>query len=313
MSAVLAATSYPQDAQGRQRHGTHAHARATRKHVSVFADHDAVRALQGLLDEDAPLEAIYMLALLLRLPDGRIARPPAWMPRDWDAQLNDFYAVSGLAEWWQSDGAVWQKSLDDSAGVFENVQFKQFLRPFLGEIKNQLVFIPNVSYPTDQELGFRLRSDLVCIVPPRLAWGDSPPWPFDEDPAHVYRAALTQYGRLLISAYLRNHADQVAAAETPLPVSDRFRTIFPTWTDQFASLFVAGLVAIFLEDHVNQPEANAYVLMERKVHGLEILPGVISVLRHYLRELESGHYQTLLDLLPNFSRRLKVANRIISL
>lgn len=313
MSAVLAATSYPHDAQARQPHGTHAHARATRKHMSAYADHPAARTLQMLLDEDSPLEAIYMLALLLRFPDRRIAKPPAWMPPDWDLQLNDFYAVSRLAEWWHSDAADWQKCLDDSTRVFEGAAFKPFLRPFLGDIKNQLVFIPNISYPADQELGFRLRSDLVCIVPPRLAWGDSPPWPYDEDPAHVYRAALTQYGRLLINTYLRNHAAEVAAAETPLPVSDHFRALHPSWQAQFASVLVAGLVAIYLEDYVNQPEASAYVLMQRKVHGLEILPGVINVLRHYLREQESGRYQTLLDLLPNFSRRLKVANRIMSL
>ncbi|MCC6803660.1 MAG: hypothetical protein IT319_12325 [Anaerolineae bacterium] len=313
MSAALAASSYPQDEQARQRHGTHAHARATRARMSAYAEHPAVRTLQGLLDEEAPLEAIYMFALLLRLPDGRIANPPAWMPPDWDAQLNDFYAVAGLADWWQSEAAAWQKALDDSKRVFESVQVKEFLKPFLGEIKRQMIFIPNISYPTDHELGFRLRNDLVCVAPPRLAWGDSPPWPYDEDPAHVYRAALSQYGRLLVGAYLRSHAEQVAAAEKPLPVSDSFKAIYPTWAEQFTSLFVAGLVAIYLEDHVNKAEANAYVLMERKLHSLEILPGVINVLRHYLRELETGRYQTLLDLLPNFSRRLKVANRIISL
>lgn len=314
MSAVLAATRYPQDEQAERPHGTHAHARAMRKHMSAFADHDAVRTLQMLLDEDSPLEAIFMLALLLRFPDGRIPKAPAWMPPDWDLQLNDFYAVSGLEAIWQSDTAIWQTALDGATRVFEKVAFKQFMRPYLGETKRQFVFIPNISYPTDRELGFRLRRELICIAPPRLAWGDSPPWPYDEDSAHVYRAALTQYGHLLLSAYLRDHAAEVAAAaETPLPVSDQFKTLYPTWMDQFASLFIAGLVAIYLEDHVDQAEANAYVLMERRIRGLEILPAVINVLRHYLRELESGHYQSLLDLLPNFSRRLKIANRIISL
>lgn len=318
MSAVLAATRYPQDEQTRHLHGTHAHARATRKHVSAFAEHDAVRTLQTLLDENSPLEAIYMLSLLLPFPDSAIDKPqrklPRWMPPGWDAQLNDFFAVSGLAEWWQGDAAAWQKSVDDATRVFENVQFKPFLQPYLGEIREQFVFIPNISYPTEHELGFRLGSDLVAIVPPRLAWGDSPPWPYDEDPAHVYRAALEQYARLLMSAYLREHAEQIAAvAKKPLPISDQFAALYPTWADQFTALFVAGAVAIYLEDHVSPAEASAYVLMARKVHGLAILPGVINVLRHYRGELETGKYKTLLDLLPNFARRLKVANRIISL
>jgi hypothetical protein len=198
--------------------------------------------------------------------------------------------------------------------MFENVQFKPFLQPYLGDIREQFVFIPNISYPTDHELGFRLGGDLVCIVPPRLAWGDSPPWPYDEDPAHVYRAALEQYGRLLMSAYLRAHADQIAkAASKPLPVTSDFAALHPDWADQFTALFVSGAVAIFLEDYLSPAEASAYVLMARKVHGLTILPGVISVLRRYRGELESGRYHSLLDLLPNFARQLKVANRIVSL
>ncbi len=314
MSAALAATRYPAQAQAGHPHGTHAHARATRKQVSAFADHDAVRALQKLLDDGAPLEALFTLALVLRFPNGRVERPPRWMPSGWDEQLNRFYADSELAQWWQSEDAPWQQAFSEASRMFETVQFKPFLQPYLGEIRERLIFIPNISYPTDHELGFRLGSDLVCIAPPRLAWGDSPPWPFDEDPAHIYRSALAPYTRLLMTIYLRDHADEIAdAAQTPLPVTDQFVSLHPSWADQFVHLFTAGAVAIYLEDHVSPAEASAYVLMERKVQGLEILPGVINVLRHYVRELESGRYHTLLDLLPNFSRRLKVANKIASL
>ena len=311
MSAALAATRYPEQAQARRPHGTHAHARATRKLLADFADHEAVRALQTLIDQGAPLEAIFTLGLALHLPDGKIAKPPRWMPPHWNEQLAQFYADSALAGWWRSEAFAWEKSRTDATQVFENAYFKPFLQPYLGEIKERLIFIPNISYPTDYELGLRVGGDLVCIVPPRLAWGDSPPWPFNEDPAHVYRAALAQYGRMLVLAYLRDHAGEID--EKPLPVTDQFKALYPTWGEQFAALFVAGAVAIYLEDHVSAAEANAYVLMERKVHGLEVLPGVISVFRRYVTELERGRYHSLLDLLPNFGRQLRVANRIVSL
>ncbi len=312
MSAALAATRYPEQAQSRRPHGTHAHARATRKHLTAYADHQAIRALQNLLDQGAPLEAIFTLALVLR--DGKIDKPPRWMPPDWDDQLRRFQAAADLAQWWQEEEVAWQKALTDATKMFAPVNFKPFLQPFLGEITERLIFIPNISYPTDQELGLRLGGDLVCIAPPRLAWGDSPPWPYDEDPAHIYRSALTQYGRLLMVNFLRAHADQIAeVAETPLPITDQFKALYPTWAEQFANLFVAGAVAIYLEDHVSQAEANAYVLMERKVHGLEMLPGVISVFRRYTTELESGRYTGLIDLLPNFSKQLRIANRIVTL
>ncbi len=319
IAAALAATSYPDDAQVRHRHGTHAHARATRRLLADFADHEAVRSLQALLDHGAPLEAVFTLALVLPFPDGnneQSARwtPPRWMPPHWDDQLMRFYADADLAAWWQSEAAAWQTAFEDASRTFENVHFKPFLQPYLGEIDERLIFAPNILYPTDQTLGLRFGSDLVCIAPPRVAWGDSPPWPFDEDPAHVYRAAIEQYGFILMDAYLRAHAERIIElAQTPLPVTEQYRALYPTWAEQFAHLFVAGAVAIYLEDHVSQAEASAYVLMERKVSGLEVLPGVIHVFRRYLRELESGNYTSLLDLLPNFSRQLKVANKIASL
>jgi hypothetical protein len=314
MSAALAATRYPELAQAKKAHGTHAHARATRKHLSAFANHAAVKTLQSLIDKGAPLEAIFTLALAPGIESGKVERAPRWMPPGWDAQLHDFRHTSGLEDWWQSEDAHWQKSLSDATRTLENVALKPFLHPYMGEIKEKLVFIPNISYPTDHELGLRVGSDLVAIVPPRLAWGDSPPWPYDEDPAHLYRAVLVGYGRLLMSAFLRDHAEQLKAVmDKPLPVTDQFKALYPTWAEQFASLFVGGAVAIYLEDHVSKAEANAYVLMERKVHGLEVLPGVISVFRRYLVEVDKGKYTSVLDLLPNFAKQLRVANRIVTL
>jgi hypothetical protein len=286
----------------------------TRKQLAPFVGHEAVRALQNLVDQGAPLEAIFSLALTLNFPNGRVDHPPRWMPPHWDEQLNHFYTAADLAGWWRNEAPAWEKAFGDSQRMFAEVSFKPFLQPFLGEIHEELVFIPNISYPTDLELGLRLGSDLVCIVPPRLAWGDSPPWPYDEDPAHIYRSALSQYGRMLMVAFLRENAEQIAEiSETPLPVSDQFRALYPTWAEQFATLFVAGAVAIYLEDHVSLAEASAYVLMERKVHGLDMLPGVISVFRRYATEVQRGRYRSLIDLLPQFGKQLRVANRIVSL
>ncbi len=319
IAAALAATRYPDDAQSRHRHGTHAHARATRRYLANFANHEAVRALQALLDHGAPLEAIFTLAQALHFADDTREQParwtpPRWMPPHWDDQLMRFYADADLAGWWQSENAVWQTAFEGVSRTFTDVRFKPFLQPYLGVIDERLVFMPNILYPTDHTLGLRFSGDLVCIAPPRVAWGDSPPWPFDEDPAHVYRTTIELYGFILMDAYLRAHADRIIElAQTPLPVTDQYRALYPTWAEQFAHLFVAGAVAIYLEDHVSPAEASAYVLMERKVSGLEVLPGVIHVFRRYLRELASGNYTSLLDLLPNFSRQLKVANKIASL
>jgi len=314
MSAVLSATRFPEVSQQRKPHGTHAHARATRKQLSALRNHEAVTGMQNLLDQGAPLEAMFTLALLMRWPELTVEKRPRWVPPNWDEKLRDFFTRADLATWWKEEDQAWQKSLNDTIKVFQNVRLKPFFKPYIGEVTEKLVFIPNISYPTDQELGLRLGDTLVAIVPPRLAWGDSPPWPFDEDPAHVYRAAITQFGRMLMLAFLRAHGDKIAeAALTPLPVGDQFQVMYPTWEEQFASVFVAAAVAIYLEDHVSKAEANAYVLMERKVRGMTVLPGAVNVLRRYLAEYEAGRYKDFVEFLPVFPKQLRIAAKIVTL
>ncbi len=314
MSAALAATRFPDVAQDRRPHGTHAHARATRKFVSAFKSHDAITALQTLLDQRAPMEALFTLALVMRMPDFSVERPPRWMPARWNEMLRDFYERADLTHWWEETSEEWTKAVEDSTRMFTGIQFKPFLSQFIGDIQERFFFMPNICYPGDQELGVRLGNDLVAIIPPRLAWGDSPPWPYDEDPAYIYRTALAQYGRSLLMNYLRIHSNKIAEiAQTPLPVGDQFQSMYPTWQEQFTNLFVAGAAAIYLEDHMSKAEADAYVLMERKVRGITILPGMISVLRRYLNEKAAGRYESLIDFLPMFPRQLKVANRIVAL
>lgn len=314
MSAVLAATDWPEKSQERQPHGTHAHARATRKYLDPYKNHEAVQAMQGLLNQGAPLEAMFTLAMQLSWPGLNIAELPRWVPPRWNAQLRDFYEKANLAKWWKDEEAAWKNSVTEAEKIFKGVSFKPFLKPFLGEIDENLIFVPSIAYPTEQEIGIRHGRELVCIAPPRLAWGDSPPWPFDEDPGHVYRAALSQYGRLLMLGYLRENAEKIAPiTDTPLPVSDQFRAKYPTWAEQFTNLFVAGAAALYLEETISKAEANAYVLMERKTNGMVILPGMVSVLRRYRSERESGRYSSLLDFLPVFPKQLRVANRIVTL
>src|SRR5258707_186358 len=68
MSAVLAATNYPEKSQERKKHGTHLHARGTRKVVAEYTHHPAVSAMQILLDQNIPLASMYSYALRLTWP-----------------------------------------------------------------------------------------------------------------------------------------------------------------------------------------------------------------------------------------------------
>jgi hypothetical protein len=315
MSALLAVTSWPEDEQRRKPHGTHAHARGTRKFLQAHDKHPAALILQALLDRGVPLEDIFGYILGLSWPGlaGEQAQP-VWAPPTWARHLLDFYEKTGLRGWWQDEDEVWERSHRESEKVFVGKDFRAFMRPFVGDFNDDLLFIPNVCYPTDQPIGVAVDGMLCCITPPRIAWGDNPPWPFDEDPAHVYRAVLMQYGRLLMSRYLEPHGPVLEeAAQKKLPVARKFAEVHPSWEDQFLTLFGTGLVAIYLEDHVSKQEAQAYVLMEKKAQGLSELPGVVSVLRRYLSGHEDGNYAGFADYLPYFGSHLRVAKTITSL
>lgn len=314
ISAVLAATDWHDKAQERHPHGSHAHARNTRKYLHDYRTHDAVRSAQGLLDSGAPLEAMFAFGMMLSLPDFSIPSLPRWVPPRWNEQLHDFYLKSSLAQWWQDEEVVWQNSLTESRKMLEKVELKPFLKAFVGEVHDELIFMPNISYPTNQDISIRLGRELIAITPPRLAWGESPPWPFDEEAGYIFRETITQFGRLLISPMLRAHADRVQeAAQTPLPLSDQLKAQYPTWEEQFINVFLAAAVAIYLEDHVSKTDADAYIVMERKARGITMLPATISVLRRYLTEKEKQGYATLIDFLPLFPKQLRVAKRIVSL
>ncbi len=318
VSAVLAATNYPESAQKLKPHGTHAHARATRKYLKDHKGHPAAALTQDLLDKGAPLEALFTLALHLDPATMQPAKPlPTWVPADWGSHMADFYQAAQLAQWWESERYVWDKSVTESKKVFNGVNYRDFLRPYFGVVNDRFVFMPNVSYPSGHEVGLRYEGELICITPPPLAWGDSPPWPYDEDTMvmHSYRASLVQFGKILLMTYLRANPDAVEeASKHRLPVNDQFRAQFPGWEDQFSELFVTALVAMYLKEFVSDREFKAFVLMERKVRGMNILPGTVSVIRRFLQEKgKENKYDNLMEFLPIFPKQLRIAKAIVNL
>jgi hypothetical protein len=314
MSALLAMTSWPEDEQHRKPHGTHAHARGTRRLLQPMEKHSAVLILQALIDRGMPPETFFTYALQLEWPSLASTDMPTWVPPTFPRHLSNFYQNSGLEQWWEDEADVWDGAVRETEGLFKDPHFRELLQPFVGNFDEALVLLPNVCYPSDTELGLLANGELCCVVPPRIAWGDNPPWPFDEDPAHVYRAALTCFASVLMGRYLDGHPGLIdKVSKKKLPVSKRFRELHPTWQAQFMALLGAGLVAIYLEDHVSSQEAQAFVLMEKKASGLDELPGVISVLRRYLSGFQDGQYAEFADYLPFFAQHLRVAKTITAL
>ena len=317
LSAVIAATDYPDEAQKTKPHGTHAHARATRKYIADHADHPAVHMTQALLDNETPLEAMFALVMLMDWPDMTAGDLPPWAPAGYGEQLAMFRESSRIEAFWAQDqeAARWKSAQAEATNVFGgDLEFKRFLSPFLGAIDKTMVFIPNISYPTNYDIGFALGDELICIAPPPLAWGESPPWPYDEATmiTHSFKTALMTYANILLKAYLDTHADALTdIAKEDLPLHEQFIAQYPTWREQFSTLFLSGAIAMYLEEHVDDKEYKAYMLMEKKANGLVNLPGTVSVMRRYLQEVGGGKYDNLIEFLPFFPKQLRVAQKIV--
>lgn len=318
MSAVLAGTTYPRASQAIKRYHAHPHARATLKylHEEGLTHHPAVTEMQRLLDNGVSLEELFSVALHADFDQQTYqGTAPAWLDPMWLAQVGAFAMAADLQAFWKSplQARAWEDALTQTVNIFRPVVIKPFLKPFFGDVSDQLVVIPNIGFPADREIGVRTADRLISIVPPPLAWGASNPWPFDEETniTQSYRAALAEYCRILLSQYLRENADKVAqASRKDLPVTPQLRERYPSWVDQFTALFISGVVSIYLEDHFSKPEAHAFELMERKVHGMTLLGATISVMRRYISGYGS-RYTSLADFLTIFPTQLRVAKTIV--
>ncbi|MEL6406959.1 MAG: hypothetical protein AAFR81_21490 [Chloroflexota bacterium] len=321
MAAALAATDFMEKAQARKRHHAHVNARTTVTFMreKELTTHPAIVSLQSMLDNGMPIEALFALAMYFQWPELKVPQLPDWVPAGWNEQLWDFYHKAELANHWQSTAKSWADARTESERVFGGkmqVHFKELLEQFVGEIKEEFVFAPNLLLPADREVGIRVGNQLISIVPPPLAWGESRPWPYDEETRlaeHTYPMALSQYARLLMLTYLRENADKLGdATEKDLPISDELKVQYPTWEDQFLALFKSAVVAIYLEDYMNPTEAKGFMLMEKRVRKMTELPGTVSVLRRFLQE-KGNRYDTLAEFLSVFPTQLRVAKKIVTM
>jgi hypothetical protein len=116
----------------------------------------------------------------------------------------------------------------------------------------------------------------------------------------------------LLKAYLDAHETELAEiSKEDLPLHEQFIAQYPTWREQFSTLFLSGIVAMYLEGHVDDKEYKAYMLMEKKASGLVNLPGTVSVMRRYLQEVGGDKYNNLIEFLPIFPKQLRVAQKIV--
>ena len=305
IGALLAATRETDRAQARKKHGVHPHARATRKRMEPFHEHPAVVMAETLLEQGMSVEALFALAFTLNPSTLRATVPAAGLPAGLASGLADLATRADLDAWWKEEAAPWTRAVEETRHALDGVMLGPYLDSFFGSTAARLAVIPNIGFPAETEIALAAEGELITIVPPRLAWGESPPWPFDEDPGHVIRAIILACSRLRLADLLQTMDPSLMS--DPLPVGDTFRALHPSWAEQYTLIIAGALVAVFLERHINAREASAYILMERRVHGLDILACAAGLVGEYLADLATGHSPGLSSFLLDFPARLRAA------
>jgi hypothetical protein len=98
------------------------------------------------------------------------------------------------------------------------------------------------------------------ILPPAKAWGESPPWPFGEDPGWV----IAQSCFYLVHHFLADTLAQMNETQ--------------------GGLLTYAAVTLCLEKEFDEAEAMTYLVQKKKEQNLPRLPLAVELLRNYLAE-----------------------------
>jgi len=313
MSTLLALTTWPEQEQMFHPHGTHAHAHRLREALAHVEEHAAAITMQEMLESGLPLDTVFSYVNVLSWPGirARAGELPTWAPENWSTQMRDFMHANHVTDLWGRDKAAWADAEQQAIRALEKGDPLDMLTRVFGPQADSLHFQPNLSYPTEQAIGFRSDKTLIAVVPPPVAWGTNPPWPYDDNPADPYREAFSAYARVLLGEMIEARPEMSDLIhKNRLPVPNTFLARHPDVVDQFSTVLVSGLTAIALEEVHGEVEAKSYVVMTHKAHGFQALPAVIDVLRHYLSEQASGKFASFAEYLPSFFNSLRIADKL---
>lgn len=258
VTAVLAASDWPVEEQNQLTHAVHPHAKQVRQFVQPFGSHPAVNGVNEALLNGVLLADLFSAALRAAWPDFT---PTAELPHvlkieNWVQSLADFAQKTAVStDFWPHHTAVWNEAQSALTHIFSSGNLLAALAQ-LGEVADTAVsLMPNLVYPALNPVVATADGALTLLLPPPKAVGESPPWPFDEDPGWVVAAVAEQLIPHLLAADLA----RLDAAQRPVA---RY-------------LAAAHCLAALLDDF----EAQSYLLRAKKAHNLPQLPTLFAQLQ----------------------------------
>lgn len=273
VTAVLAASDWPEEEQKQLPHAVHSQAKQVRQFVQPFRSHPAVKGINEALLNGVELEELFSAALRSTWPDFT---PTSELPHllkinEWVQSLADFTSETSIMTlFWAKHTAVWQTAQSALEKIFTGDRLLASLAQLRdGEIETAVTLMPNLVYPALTPVLATADDALTLLLPPPKAVGESPPWPYDEGSGWVVAAVCRQLIPYLLT--------------TELAQLDR--------RQQHLALHVA--VAYCLAQMLDEPEAQAYLLRTKKAQDLPELPALFTQLQ---AAIKSGNGRPLTSL-----------------
>lgn len=263
-TAVLAVSDWPDEEQRQTPHAVHAHAKQTRHFLMPFAGHDAVYLTNQALGNGVSLEELGSAALRCDWPTFNTTEPlpQVLQIETWLAALADFAAKTNIAaDLWAAHAQLWETAAAELDAIFTDSPLPVFFARLTGRpLPAAIAITPTLTYPALKPLLATRRDQLWLLLPPPKAVGESPPWPYAEDPSWVVARSCERLLLHLLANDLRGLDEKTL--ETA----------------------VRAAIVLCLEQAFDEFEANAYLIRSKKAYGLPDLPTTTAHLRQILAE-----------------------------
>lgn len=262
VTAVLAAGDWPGIEQKERTHAVHPHAKQTLHAMQAYKSHPAVYHMNEALLNGVSLDDLFSAAVRCAWPDFMPTEPlPNILQVDtWTQSLAGFAQETKIVpQFWPAHQSVWDESENELTAVFQNSPLPAFLAQITGQpLSQQIVIMPDLVYPALKPVLATSEKALTLLLPPPLAVGESPPWPYEEDPGWVVARTCE---RLLFHLL----AKPLAALDAPAQET-----------------VVRAAITLCLEQSFDEFEAKAYLLRSKKAYNLPNLPNMVDTLRELL-------------------------------
>lgn len=271
ITAVLAASNWPEQEQAQQTHAVHPHAKQTRHFVRPFHDHAAVVTANDLLANGVAIDDLFTAALRCQWPDLSPQEAlPTSIPLDWITALADFARETAvITSFWPAHEDVWHEAVTDLQTIYHQNHLPEFVGRLTGQpLSKDIAVMPNLVYPALQSILAETDETLYLLLPLPKAVGESPPWPFREGPDWVLAEACER----LVAYALADRLGKVGANREQLTTR--------------------AAITLFLEEALGEAEAMSYMVRCKRQFNLPSLPLAVAQLREFMR----GNGETLFEL-----------------